>query len=50
MAYTPDFEAWCVIWVELDKREFKQKKTQDDVNRMHEAFKRRKVKIKKDFY
>jgi hypothetical protein len=50
MGYEPDFLEWLAIWKELDKREFKQAKTQDDVNRMHEAFKKRKVKIKKDFY
>ena len=41
---------WCPIWQELDAREHRKKKTQDDVNKMHEAFTRRKAKIKKDFY
>jgi len=39
-----------VIWQELDTRDYKAKKTQDDVNRLHEAFKTRKAKIKKDFF
>ena len=42
-----DFElVWCPIWLELDVREHRKKKTQDDVNRLHEQMKKRRKKIK----
>ena len=49
--FQPDFElVWCPVWHELDVREHRKQKTQDDVNKMFDTLKRKKVKIKKDFF
>jgi uncharacterized protein YaaN involved in tellurite resistance len=48
--YNPPEPFFTRVWHELHRRNEKAQKTQDDVNRMHEAFKNRKTKINKDFY
>jgi hypothetical protein len=48
--YNPPEPFFTRVGIEIARRAEVAQKTQDDVNRMHEAFKNRKTKVNKDFY